>query len=244
MAKDTFRYGNRLTIEVPNGAVRAVVRWRHTYSVPEGSDETRTITLEGKELCEAVMSDYRALIGFLSPIFGEEIIACSYWPRAILTAFLITESPQIHTRKDLQSGASIKKSPAPAGSAHNNLYEHWKTEGTSLGEMLRRLAADPNLFGDQPVERALAMNETFLREAFPDCNLVVTFDHEPIISLLAAKHGAPAEMLGLEECQAMVFFLDRNRNVLSVQKFTSSATLPQEDPTDMPTVQNVPVGNK
>lgn len=225
MDSKKLQYGNGLQIDVPESAVRCVVRVRHTHSVQEGENETRTITTEGKELCDAVQDVYAMLMEFLVGLFGPTIIACSTWPRALLTAYLVTRAPHIHQDPRLKLKASVKKSPAPEGSPHPNLYAHWQAEGLSLGQMMQQLAADPKIFGPQNVEPALADNVEFLKTGFGESKLVIAFDHEPMISLLAAKHDAPAELLGLEECQAFVFFLDKYDGVLPVQKFTPPATL-------------------
>ncbi|MBI2444166.1 MAG: hypothetical protein HYV42_02925 [Candidatus Magasanikbacteria bacterium] len=215
-------------IQIPEDAVRCVVRGRHSHSVQDGPNETRTLTSSGAALCVAVRNEYAVLIGgSLMRQFGHQCMyACSEYPRSLLTTFLVTNAEQIVRDSRLNLDASVKKAPAPAGSKHPNLHAHWKAEGLSVSDMLRRLAADPSLFGPQPVARALANATDFVRNAFPEGRLVITFDHEPAISLYAAQVGAKPELLGLEECQAFLFFLDDGGNVISVQKFTPPATFP------------------
>ena len=214
-----------MNILIPNDAVRCVVRGRHSHSVQEGSNETRTLTAEGVKLCGDVKADYCELLDELAARFGVPRFACSEFPRSMLTCFLVTGASQITRDSHLNLEASVKKSPAPTGSPHADLYTHWKAEGLGIPEMLQRLAADPSLFGDQPVAKALENAADFVKHAFPEACLVVAFDHEPAISLYAAQCNAPTSYLGLEECQAFVFFLDAHGDVISVQKFTPVATL-------------------
>jgi hypothetical protein len=195
--------------------------------------ETRTLTEAGVKLCADVREEYMLLLMFLAEIFGLPACAASEFPRSLLTTFLITRAPQIHTDPRLTLDVSVKKAPTPEGSPHKNLYEHWKAAGFSLGEMMQRLAADVSLFGEQPVATGLMGAQNFIMSGYPDSRLVVTFDHEPMISLYAAERKLiPTSELGLDECQAMIFFLgkdpgedDRPMKVIGVQKFTPTATL-------------------
>ena len=211
-------------IAIPTNAKRCVVQVRHSHSVQEGPNESRTLTTMGQILCAAVAPDYEELLKKLTERFGAPIFASSQYPRALLTAFLVTGANQIVMDERLNLDASVKKAPAPAGSPHPNLYAHWKDEGLGVPQMLQRLAADPSLFGNQPVNEGIQRMEDFVLNAFPESNLVIAFDHEPAISLYAAKCGMVAEKLGLTECQAMIFFLDAAGNVISIEKFESKAT--------------------
>lgn len=199
-------------------ATRCVIRVRHSLSVQEGPNEARTLTLQGVFLCRKVREKYLTLIMVFERQFGKAVFASSPFPRALLTAFLVTEAENIHIDDRLGLELSVKKAPAPPGSTHANLYDHWKSEGLTLSEMISRLADDLSLFGDQPVEMGLAKSEDFNKRAFPESNLIVAFGHEPGISLLA-NGFVKKEDLGLNECQAFVFFYDANGKCVGVEKF-------------------------
>lgn len=211
-------------ITIPDNAVRCVVRGRHSHSVQDGPNETRTLTSEGVQLCQDVREDYAELVACLSEKFSSPTYFCSTFPRSLLTNFLVTSASQIITDARLTLEASVKKSPAPAGSSHSNMYAHLKAEGKTVGEILRYMAEDLSRFGNQPVGKALDNAADFAKN--PGTKFALTFDHEPAISLFASQMGAQADQLGLEECQAFVFFMDENDKVISVQKFCPVATLP------------------
>lgn len=209
---------------IPEGTARIVIRGRHSHSVQEGPNETRTLTTEGVALCAAVRNEYHELFAELAVGFGNPLFACSEYPRSMITTFLVTGAEQITADQRLNLDASVKKAPDPKG-CHANLKKHWDAEGLTIPQMLQRLAADPSLFGNQPVEEALEHAKDFVLNAFPGNRLVVTFDHEPAIGLFAAQCGAAPEEFGLEECQANVFFLNAENKIIGVKKFTPTATI-------------------
>lgn len=212
-------------IQIPENATRCVVRVRHSHSVQDGDNLSRTLTTEGLMLCMDVREEYLALIhGTLQKMFGTPRFACSNAAHAMITAYLVTLAEHITRDPRLDLEASVKKSPAPAGSTYPNLHAHWKAEGLTIGQMLQRLAANLSLFGNQPVTEAIEKAKDFVLHAFKS-QLVVTFDHEPAISLLAAQVGTDPNILGLEECQALIFFIDMEGVIIEVQKFAPAKTL-------------------
>lgn len=211
-------------IRIPENTRRVVVRVRHSKAPSNGTNETKTLTLKGVWLCQAVCDDYEKLISDLESVFGPATFACSELPRALLSCFLVTGAENIARDSRLNLLISVTKAPAPAGSQHANLYSHLK-EKMSVLEIIKMVAMDNTLLGNQPVQETMASNMEFTRNFADESNLVVTFDHEPAISVFAANAGLDANSLGLSECQACIFYLDSARKIVGVQKFMPTATL-------------------
>lgn len=211
-------------LNIPEGTTRVVIRGRHAKSVQDGTNQTRTLTEKGAKLCAAVKDDYQSLIDYLISVFGPAVYACSEWPRSLLTTFLVTGAEHIVPDPRLTLKISVKKAPSP-DPKFTDYYEWAKEQGHSINRLLCDLNANPNLFGDQPVDEALADNVDFLKSFEFENNLVITFDHEPVISLTAVKFGAANEDLGLKECQAFIFYLAISGQIIGVEKFAPPATL-------------------
>ncbi len=212
---------------IPEGTIRVVVRGRHAKSVQDGTNETRTLKESGVELCMAVRDEYQKLIDYLIAIFGPPAYASSMWPRSLITNFLITGSEQISQDSRLTLKISVKKAPSPKPE-FGNYYDWAKAQKMTIPDILKALVANPSLFGNQPVDDALFDNEDFIQSFSPENNLVVTFDHEPVISYTAAKYGASEDDIGLGECQAFIFYLNAKRKIIGVEKFVPAATVKEK----------------
>lgn len=211
-------------IEIPRDAERCVVLMRHSFSVQEGDDRTRTLTRDGVARCYQVVSDYSKLLGRLQTQYGGETeYVASGFPRSLLSCFLVTYATQISRDPRLNVDVYLKKAPAPEGSPHPNLRAHWEAEGLSKGEMLARAANDPKLFGNQPAKDMLRRMHAFITEQHGMARVVFAVGHEHNISLTAASYGVPADLLDLQECGAFIFFVAKWWRVVSVQKFTPLA---------------------
>lgn len=79
--------------DLSRDTTRVVVLIRHSASVQDGSDETRTLTEKGEMLAAACRPAYTELIKALEWEFsGTALYGTSFFPRAELTLFLATRA--------------------------------------------------------------------------------------------------------------------------------------------------------
>ncbi|MBI4262333.1 hypothetical protein HY624_02300 [Candidatus Uhrbacteria bacterium] len=182
---------------------------RHSISVQEGDNDTRTLTHDGSELCSRVRGFYLGLLSELAIRFGEPEFWTSSFMRARLTAWEIFHPEQLHTSERLNIIAAM---PDVHG---GEWYAAGKAAGKTDQRLIRELIADPALQRDQPFSETMVRHHAFLRER--EARLTVAVGHEANISFAAAGI-IPHEQLGLLECEAVVFYLNAAKQIISAEK--------------------------
>jgi hypothetical protein len=196
---------------------------RHSNSVPDGSNQTRTLTRAGIELCHHVSLAYSRLVSALKEEFGDPVYQHSELPRTFATGWEIFHPGQFHVQRLLTLRVGLK---AIQGGQWLQIQ---KAEGRSLAEILTTVHHYPKLLRDQPYDDAMDRMDSFFRQAlFDPHRLFVGIGHEPEPSLWLLKNGQiPEEEIGLSECQAYILVRDQRGMVLGAIKFAPlSATRP------------------
>ncbi len=198
-------------IPVPEGSSRCRILVRHSKSVQDGPQKTRTLTPEGILLARRIAPAYRGIFADLTESFGAPQFRYSGLIRAALTGWEICHPLQLAEDPRLTLAVSLKKIPG-------EWYATQKAAGRTVPEMIRAVAADLSLLAGQPIDQRLQEVEEFMvgRGADEEHRLVVGFAHEPEPGLLVATRGWLTEgEAGLNECEAYIIFTDENHKVLS-----------------------------
>lgn len=211
-------FGNKIII--PNGALRCVVRVRHAPAEKLPGNNFRTLSLEGEALCHQVAPAYDALIKWLAGFFGTpryEVEPNMEVIQAALAIFNQTFIPNAFLKKVI----SMKDIPDPTGQ-YTNWLEWAKANGWTMGEMISHVAK--NHMTDRQAYGTLITNCRMFFGSYHPGGLMVGVDSEPTIGLMALNLGAQESVVGLNYCEANIFFfpLDGHtplRTPLAIQKF-------------------------
>jgi len=190
----------KLGINVPPNTTSACLTIRHSISVQEGDNTTRTLTPEGIELCHKVRPFYSLLTSELSERIGCKgtVYLCSEYPRSEATLWELFHPFQLVRLLLLSYDASLNSIKNGAWAAAR--------EGMSDVELLQELLKErPQDLPEQFWQDAL--NVGYVVQATTGQTLRVVVGHEFSLSMYAA-HFLPREVLGLEVCQAYLYLMD------------------------------------
>ena len=237
-----YRAGDeRRQIIVPEIATRAVVYMRHAPSVQDGkkrpdrADESRTLTKDGEEMARACRRSYAALIRFLEGVFNKKerdstVYLWSGWPRTLLTLFLATGAEQIERDERLRLKVLI-------GLIQNGEWRKArKAEGWTKGQMIEHLLTPTCMelwWASQPIVEALDEQRALIEHGRRGERLTIMCGHEDMISIMAGYICPRAFLLegqlGIKECQALIFFLDKSGRIVGAHRFEPTPTLAMSD---------------
>lgn len=195
-----------MTFSIPNGVERVVLMIRHSAPPSGGTDVNKTLTAEGASLCHEVSEFYTSLVALLSQAMGEVVptYSCSIFPRSFVTAWEIFHAVNINMEAGLKVWASLL--------AINNgdWFKAQKAAGLTEPQMIRAFLADPSLmteaFGSYEYNYTSFIKGQAGSVGVVASKLVVAVCHEAGISLAARDH-LPADQLGLDKCEGVLFYV-------------------------------------
>lgn len=219
----------------PTNATKCVLWIRHSESVQEGDNRTRTLTPEGVRLCALVAAYYKIFVRNLAEVFGPPEYAVSEMARAFATCWELFHPSHIKVDPRLNLIVSLKKINGGA----------WIKERTAQGkadaEIIREAAENlEGLFADQLLDVALSNAAAVATGKLTTDKFTVAVGHEPCISFFAGSARLPTDQLGLDECQAIVFFTDDEDNIVGMEKIVP--TIEPEDSQPRPVKAATPTG--
>ncbi|MBT4121993.1 hypothetical protein HOE31_03545 [bacterium] len=209
---------SRIIDLIPHGTKLVKFLGRHAKSVQKGTQETRTLSEKGVDLCKDVSYFYGRLFLHLRDSYGEFEYCSSEWPRSLLTTFLTTKETQI---------VMLNNMTIPVGASLKNLNDgEWfrerKAKKMTVVEMIQEFLKNRDVLGGKPFDE---YEQAYISWVMEDIYSKAGFFHEIGCTLAAIKLGINPEEAGLNECQGYLFCLDNSAKVLSVIKVAPPATL-------------------
>jgi len=193
---------------IPESTHSIVLLGRHSMSVQEGDRMTRALTEKGLELCQQARPFYDHLLSAMSQRFGALTAFSSNFVSSILTTWEITEPSQIiqDPRMNTLPGARLKR----------DWVRERRESGISTAEMMSEFFATSSMLTG--VFQDYAMNYlSWICDTVAGSRFKSGFFHA-IGCSLAAKPFLPAEELFLDECQAHLFCLNDQQEIIHVIK--------------------------
>ena len=188
--------------EIPAGVERVCLLIRHSEAPKKGGNHNKTLTAAGATLAQDCFPFYEEVLGEVSAQFGEPSFHCSEFPRSLITAWEMFDAEVITQEPALKVHASLTDINEGA----------WFKEQVGAGkgepEIIREFLGDPSLMTDgfKKYEEEYTDFITGKAGSNPNGKFVVAVCHEAGISL-AAQGYLPSEQLGMDKCDAVMFFV-------------------------------------
>lgn len=193
---------------VPEGANRVALVIRHAASVQEGDQFTRTITEEGIERAHNFAPLYNEIVTTLTSSFGPPEFICSEMIRSQMTQWEMFHPRQMRRDALLNVTATLKSVNG------GDWYKSVKERNLDDHQIIQEFVNDRSLWEGQSFgEYATNYQKVVIGG---EAKFKVVTAHEVAISLSAAQFLAPEE-LGLEDCEAVLFFLADDKIVGAVK---------------------------
>jgi hypothetical protein len=194
-------------MQIPAGVERVVLMIRHSVAPKTGNDGNKTLTIDGKYLCQAVRDFYDGLVTDIGASLNVPMASyhCSTFPRSMMTAWEIFGVANIQAEETLKVWASL---------ASVNGGEWMKAQmaaGKNEPAMIREFLSDPKLmttgdFGNYRRNYVEFIEGQSGSDEAKKAKFVVAVCHEAGISLAASWH-LPVEQVGLANCEAVLFYV-------------------------------------
>lgn len=187
---------------IPAGVERVCLLIRHSEAPKKGTNYTKTLTAAGATLAQDCFPFYEEVLGEIATQFGGPTFHCSEFPRTLVTAWEMFDAEVISAEPSLKVHASL--TDVNEGAWFKGLVAEGKTEP----EIIRAYLADPALMTDgfKKYRQEYMDFITGKVGSNPNGKFVVAVCHEAGISL-AALDFLPADQLGMDKCEAVLFFI-------------------------------------
>lgn len=192
-------------MKITSGVDRVVLMIRHSIASKAGTDANKTLASQGIQLCREVAAHYGALMHQIAEQYGDVTYCCSTFPRSAMTAWEIFYPGNLNFEECLKVRASLLAIDG------GEWFKARKAEGKSESAMIREFLGDPALMTDDFREyqrnyMKFVEGKSYGTGESRTARFVIATCHEAGISLAAQGHLA-AEDLGLENCEAVLFYV-------------------------------------
>ncbi|MFA6524771.1 MAG: hypothetical protein WCT33_00710 [Patescibacteria group bacterium] len=213
---------SQILARIPDGTTRISLLGRHSLSVQDGPNETRTLSADGIQLCNEVSGFYTQLVHELEVLTSssEAAFYCSDMARSFATIQEIFHPDSIYQDDRLNLLASLKKIDGGAW------FKEQKDAGCSEREIISNfiVLTDPSVGADQPFELN-ARNYLHWAAEPSGPRLRVAFAHEVACTMAAYPYFFFGEQWpGLKECESYMFCMNDWGHILRMIKVTPPAT--------------------